>query len=122
VGTAGGGAREVAAIAVPVFAKQGREELPAPGGSRAEPRPVDDPPRVAGAVHHLLSSSGGVAGAEPPARATESRPTIRVTIGTVEVRAQFPPPQPPRSVAPPESRAGRALADYLRRRDAEARS
>lgn len=58
-------------------------------------------------------------GGDPRRKATESAtatPTIRVTIGRVEVRANLPPAPAPRS-KPARPGPMLSLADYLKRRD-----
>jgi hypothetical protein len=85
------------------------ERAPTP---RAAPRVVE--PR--------LSRAPTVSEAQPPpastasdARREDAAPTIRVTIGRVDVRAVAPAP-PERRRAPESSRPALTLEDYLRRR------
>jgi hypothetical protein len=62
----------------------------------------------------------GIRAADEPAIADPGPPTIRVTIGRVDVRAVMPAPPVP-VAKPVHPRPGLSLDDYLKQRRGEAR-
>jgi hypothetical protein len=88
----------------------------------AEAARVDVAPERALLVPQPRTETRVVTGIEPrrivqapsPAAEADDRPTVRVTIGRVEVRAVMPPPPAPAKSAPATPRL--SLGDYLKQR------
>jgi len=106
----------------PTVAAQFRE-LPAPVAPHPE-EPIDAQPALAVRRHVALPEMAPLIDRRPPDAPrstvredrTPAAPTVRISIGRIEVRAVYPEP-PPQPLAGPEPRSALSLADYLKQRD-----
>lgn len=90
----------------------GRREAAEERGSEPVPSMVlrVAPPPLSTRDHHATMSEQ-----RDPAATAKSAPVIRVTIGRIDVRAEFPAPAPARAATPPRAPM-LSLEDYLKQR------